>query len=109
MNHLQRAATILDKLLSQDRPQAFSSAWILKRTPGCYHFIRKCILTEVGPIDWHMVTRALEPKHQRLWTPRLKRNPRLHRNRREVSVIMNKYRNKLYVFIAPASADDLRI
>ena len=109
MDHLQRAAAILNGLLLEDSPRTFSSAWIFKRAPGCYRFIRKHIRSEVGGIDWDTITYALEPKYQRLWTPRLKRKSKPYRDREEISRILNKYRNKLYVFVAPADATDLQI
>jgi hypothetical protein len=109
MDHLQKAAAVLNRLLLQKRPQTFSSTWILKRAPGCYRDIRKHIRSEVGAIDWDKITYALEPKYQRLWTPRLKRKSRPYRDRREISLILNKYRNKLYVFVAPADAKDLQV
>jgi hypothetical protein len=109
MDHLQRVVTMLNKLLLQTSPETFNSTWILKRAPGCYSFIRKYIRSEVGGIDWDKITHALEPKYQRLWTPRLKRKFRPYRDSKEIGLILNKYRNKLYVFIAPAGAMDLQI
>jgi hypothetical protein len=109
MDHLQRVVTQLNKLLMQHSPRTFSSAWILKRAPGCYRFIRKHIRSEVGRIDWDKITYALEPKHQGLWTPLKKRKAKPYRDRGEVGLILNKYRNKLYVFVAPADAIDLQI
>jgi hypothetical protein len=109
MDHLQRAAAALNRLLLQNSPKTFSSAWILKRAPACYSFIRKHIRSEVGGIDWDTITYALEPKYQRLWTPRLKKNSKPYKDREEVSRILNKHRSKLYAFIAPADAKDLQI
>jgi hypothetical protein len=109
MDHLQRAAAILNRLFLKNSPNTFSGAWIFKRAPACYSFIRKHIRTEVGCIDWDTITHALEPKYQRLWTPRLRRKFKPYRDREEVSRILNKYRSKLYVFVAPADAVDLQI
>jgi hypothetical protein len=109
MDHLQRAAAILNRLLSQNHPETFSSAWILKRDPGCYSFIRKYIRSEVGGIDWDKITYALEPKYQRLWTPKQSRKSKPYTDSKEIDLILNKYRNKLYVFVAPADTMDLQI
>src|ERR1700723_2814313 len=108
MDHLQRAATMLNRLLARGCPKAFSSAWILKRAPAGYSFIRKYIRSEVGGIDWDKVTYALEPKYQRLWTPRQQRKPKPYRGRREIKVSLDNYTDKLYVFVAPADRTDLR-
>jgi hypothetical protein len=109
MDHLQRVVTKLNKLLTQNSPRTFSSTWILRRAPDCYRIIRKHIRTELGSIDWDKLTHALEPKHQRLWTPLRKGNAKPYRNKGEIGLILNNYRNKLYVFVAPADAIDLEI
>lgn len=109
MRHFQKVTAIINGMLSQNRPETFSSAWILKHAPQCYWFICKNIRTEVGAIDWDSVTHALEPKYQRLWVPRVRKSPKAYRDGREVDLILNTYRNKLYVFLAPADETDLRI
>jgi hypothetical protein len=109
MDHLEKAAATLNRLLLQNSPTTFSSAWILERSPGCYSFIRKHIRSEVGGIDWDTITYALEPKYQRLWRPRLKKKSKPYKDREEVSRILNKYRSKLYAFVAPADVMDLQI
>jgi len=109
MDHLQRAAAILDRLLQQNCPETFSSVWILKHAPGCYRLIRKHIRSGVGGIDWDKITYALEPQYQRLWTPQLKRKSKPYRDQEEIGVILNRYRSKLYVFVAPADDADLQI
>jgi hypothetical protein len=109
MDHLQRAAAALNRLLLENSPKTFNSAWILACAPGCYSFIRKHIRSEVGGIDWDTMTYALEPKYQRLWKPRLKKKPKPYKDEEEVRLILNKYRNKLYAFIAPADAMDLQV
>lgn len=108
MDHLQRAAATLNRLLSRNGPQTFSSVWILTRAPRCYNFIRRHIRSEVGGIDWDKVTSTLEPKYQRLWAPRQKRKYKPYRDRREIDLILDKYRNKLYVFVAAADGSDLQ-
>lgn len=109
MDHLQRAAAILNKLLLQNSPKNFSSGWIFKYSPGCYRLIRKHIRSEVGGIDWDKITYALEPKYQRLWTPQIKRKSRPYTDPAETDLILNKYRSKLYVFVAPADSRDLQM
>lgn len=100
---------ILNKLLLQDSPETFNSTWIRRRAPGCYGFIRRHIRSEVGAIDWDKITYALEPRYQRLWTPKRKTKSKPYRDSKEIGLILNKYRNKLYVFVAPADAMDLQM
>src|ERR1700733_6867287 len=109
MDHLKTVVAMLNELLLQDSPGTFNSTWILERAPRCYSFIRKYIRSEVGSIDWDTITYALDPKYQRLWRPRRKSKPNPYRDSKEIGLILNKYRNKLYVFLAPADVTDLRV
>jgi hypothetical protein len=109
MDHLQRAVAMLSELLLKNSPETFNSTWILKRAPRCYSFIRKYIRSEVGGIDWDAITHALEPRYQRRWTPQQRRTAKFFSDSEEIGLIRNKYRNKLYVFIAPADTADLQI
>ncbi len=108
--NFDRAITIVNKLLAKKRPESFNSSWILKHAPRCYRFIHRNVRTETGGINWDKVTYALEWKYQRRWAPgRQKRNPVLYENPVEVETITNKYRDKLYVFIAPQDLTDRRV
>lgn len=105
-----RVITILNKLLSRKNPESFNSSWILKYAPRCYRFIHRNIRTETSSIDWDKVTYALEWKYQRRWAPgRQKKNLILYENPVEVETITNKYRDKIYAFIAPQDLTDRRI
>jgi hypothetical protein len=109
MDPLEKVAVELNRLLSENSPKTFSSAWIFKRAPRCYGLIRKHIRSEVGSIDWDKITFALEPAYQRLWTPRVKKKSKVYRNRAEIDSILSRYKEKLYVFVSPADAMDLLI
>jgi hypothetical protein len=100
----------LNRLLADEEPATFSSSWVLKYAPRCYRFIYKNIRTETGRIDWDKVTFALERKFQRRWMPARKLNSRAsYEDLAEVNMILNKYRDKLYVFLAPSDRNDKRI
>lgn len=105
-----QAIRTINKLLAKKKPESFNSSWILKHTPYCYRFIHRNVRTETGSIDWDKVTYALEWKYQRRWAPgRQKKNPLPYENPAEVEIITNKYRDKLYVFIAPQDLADRRV
>src|SRR3989344_3098530 len=109
MNFDQAIKTI-NKLLAKKKPGSFNSSWILKYAPRCYRFVHRNIRTEFGGIDWDKVTYALEWKYQRRWAPgRPKKNPIPYENPAEVDSIINKNKEKLYVFIAPQDLADRRI
>jgi|GEM_PF-325059 len=100
-------ATQLNALISRKRPEVLTSSWIFKHAPACYRFIQKNIRTEWNAIDWDRVTSVLDWKYQRRWMPQ--RRPKIinpYRNRNEVDAVLNRYRDKLYVFIVPADRVD---
>ena len=82
---------MINDLLVKEDPDAFSSSWILKRSPHCYRFIWKNVRTDYGTVDWDRVTRALEWKFQRRWTPRRRiRSHVLYKNDGEVKAVLGK-------------------
>jgi len=97
----------LNALVSRKRPEVLTSSWIFKNAPECYRFIQKNIRTDWDAIDWDRVTSVLDWKYQRRWMPR-RRPKRLnpYRNRKEVDAILDRFRDKLYVFIVPADRVD---
>ena len=102
--------SVLNKLLTNENPATFNSSWVLEHAPRCYRFIYRNIRTETGRIDWVKVTFALEWKFQRRWKPARKPNSLTsYEDSVEVDSILNKYKDKLYVFLAPADRNDLRI
>lgn len=101
-------ATRLNALISQKQPEILTSSWILKHAPECYRFIQKNIRTEWETIDWDRVTSSLDWKYQSRWKPT--RNPKMLnvcKDVDEVDLILNRFRDKLYIFIAPADSADL--
>lgn len=105
----ERTIGILNRLLLRKHPKTFNSSWIATNAPRCYRFIRTKIRTEVGGVDWDRVTCALDRNFQRRWAPKPRRRSRvLYRNKKEIDLILNKYRDQLYVFVAPNSPTDRR-
>jgi hypothetical protein len=97
----------INELLSAEQPDTFSSSWILRHSPRCYRFIWKNVRTDFGAVDWDRVTRALEWKFQRRWTPgRNVRSCVPYRNCGEVKAVLKRYRTKLYVFVSPQHRSD---
>jgi len=105
-----QAVNTLNRLLAEDDPATFNSSWILRNAPECYRFIQKNVRTDTGRIDWDRVTSALAWKFQRRWTPMRKPTSRLpYEDSSEVNAILDKYQDKLYVFLAPSDRNDKRI
>lgn len=90
----------LNKILKQKDPQTFSSSWVYKHCPCVYRYVYKNIRTEYGTIDWDLVTPHLNRKFQKRWIRYKRKSVREYEDQNEVDLILNRYREKLYTFIA---------
>jgi hypothetical protein len=96
----------INKLLIEERPQTFNSSWVRKTAPNVYRFIQNKIRTETGGIDWDLITRALNPTLQKQWIGSFRKTAKPYRNKIEVEIVLEKHRDKLYTFLAPADKTD---
>jgi len=104
------AITILNNLLMTKQPAEFNSSWIRRHAPRCYRFIQENVRREYGGIDWDRLTYALERRFQRLWKPgRIRKRSLVYEDHGEIDAILKKYRDKMYVFIAPCNKSDKHI
>jgi hypothetical protein len=100
----------LNSLLGRKQPAEFDSSWIRRNAPRCYRFIQENVRREYGGIDWDRLTYALDRRFQRLWRPRrIAKKPIPYEDRVEVQTILNKYRDKMYAFIAASDKNERRI
>jgi len=100
------AVKIINRLLKEKRPDTFNSSWILKNAPNVYRYIQKNIRSDVGGIDWDRFTRSLDRRIQKKWRPRSRNKIKRYRAKAEVEVVFKKYKDKLYVFLAPRNRED---
>jgi hypothetical protein len=104
------AISILNGRLTDKDPATINSSWVLQHAPQCYRFIQKNVRTDFGRIDWDKVTFALARKFQRRWTPIRKPNSRSpYEDLSEVNAVLDRYQDKLYVFLAPYERNDRQI
>jgi len=103
------AVKTINKLLIKKQPYIFNSSWIREYAPHIYRFIQKNIRREIGGIDWDRITRALDRKFQRQWITPRRNGTKLYRNKTEVEIILQKYRDKLYTFLTPTDKSDKSI
>lgn len=103
------AVKTLNKTLRKENPDKFSSPWILKFAPKVYHYARKNVRTETDHIDWDQITCGLDRKFQGRWTRYRVKVAKLYEDQNEVDLILVKYKDKLYTFIAPQDDKDKKI
>jgi hypothetical protein len=112
MNFTQ-AIRILNKRLTKNNPNTFTSLWIQINAPRAFRFIKKEIKTELGDTDWDRITRALDPLLQRRWMgergKRRKKKVKKYKNKNEVEIVLKKYQSKLYTFLTPLDKTSHRI
>ncbi len=107
--NLDLVVVTLNELIREQDPASLSSSWIRRHAPACYRFIQKWIRNEVGAIDWDRVTHFLDSRYQRRWHRGRRGRPSAYSHAEEVSLIMNRYQDKLYVFITAAADSDEQI
>jgi hypothetical protein len=100
------AVKTINKLLIKKQPHTFNSSWIREYAPHVYRFIKKNIRREIGGIDWDRVTRALDHKFPRRWITSRLNGTKPYRSKAEVNIILRKYNDELYTFLAPADKND---
>ncbi len=105
--NFETAIKTINGRLKKKQPQIFNRSWVRINAPGAYRFIQKNIRAESGGIDWDRITRCLEHKYQRLWTGSLRKKAIIsYRNKAEVDIVLQRYDNKLYTFLAPIDKHD---
>ncbi len=96
----------INKILIEKQPQTFNRAWVRAHAPRAYRFIQKNIRAESRGIDWDRITRSLDHKFQRQWTGSIRKKAKPYRNKAEIDIVLQKYCDKLYTFLAPENKND---
>lgn len=97
---------ILNRALSEKRPLSFNPSWVVQNTPNTYQYFRKNLRTENNDIDWDRVTMRLDREFQKKWLRYRRKQVKQYENQIEVDRILNKYKDKLYVFIGALDEKD---
>lgn len=106
--NFKRVIKRLHGLLKNEKPVTFCSSWILKHDPVIYQFLVKNVRADFGGIDWDKITASLPKRFQRIWVPPRYR-PKIinwYRSKKEVDLVLKKYKEKLYIFISFADEGD---
>lgn len=103
------AIKILKKTLKEKQPKTFSTSWIVKETPSVYRYLCKNVRTENDDIDWDRVTGSLDRYLQKKFVRYRRRLVKSYEDQIEVDRIMEKYKDKLYVFINANDEKDKKL
>ncbi len=105
----------LNKLLLEKQPPRISSSWIYTNAPRIYRFIWKNLKNEIGDIDWDKIVSKLDKKFQKKWTCKHSKTKKQwkalkwYRSKKEVNLILKKYKDKRYTFLSPQDSEDRKI
>jgi len=99
----------LNRVLKEKDPPTFSSSWIYQYCPCVYRYAYKNVRTEYDTIDWDQITCHLNRKFQKRWIRYKRKSIREYENQDEVDIILTKYKEKLYTFIAIQDDKDRKI
>lgn len=105
----------LNELLLKYQPHSINSSWISKNAPRAYRFIWKNVRSEIGDINWDKVVSKLDKDFQKRWTCRHSRTKKQwqalkwYRSKKEMNLVLKKYKDKRYTFISPLDSEDRKI
>lgn len=107
--NLEKAIRNINRSLTKKQPASFSPIWIKYRCKASYLFIIKNIKTEFNDPDWDYIVSQLERCNQKLWLKGKKKQKNsisAYSDGNELKIILKKYNNKLYTFLARQNKDD---
>ena len=99
----------LNQILKEKKPVKFDVSWIEVNAGGVYQYICENIRTENNDVDWDKITSCLDRPFQRRWIWQKQKKVEHYQCRSEVDRVLNKYKDKLYTFLAPINEDDKQI
>ena len=105
--NFDQAVKNINRSLNKKQPEKFNPQWIKNRCKVSYEFILKKIKTEFDEPDWDLIVSRLERHNQKLWMRRIKRiDVDLYKDKEELDIVLDCYKNKLYTFLGQVDTDD---
>lgn len=104
---LNQAIKNLDRSIIKNSPVSIHPNWIKYRCKVSYKYIIDNIKDEFNETDWDLVISQLQRYNQRLWLKKKRRKVViLCEDKKELDVILNKYKERLYTFISRENKED---
>ena len=107
--NLEKAIRNINRSLTKKQPASFNQIWIKYRCKISYLFIINNIKNEFDDPDWDYIISNLERSNQKLWLKSKKRKKKIistYSDKGELEIILKKYNDKLYTFLARQSKED---
>lgn len=106
INDIDEIITEFNNFLHKTNPSTISASWIYRNQPRVYRFVLKNHRLETGEIDWDVFTRQLDRKYQKCWVRYNGKVARPYRNDVEVRRVLEKHKDRLYVFLTQLTKSD---
>lgn len=103
------AIALLNQALDEKQPPALTSSWIFIHAKPVYQYARQNLRNENNSIDWDSLTCHVSREYQKRWIRYRYKQARPYRRQTEVDLILERYKEKLYVFLSPADDRDKHI
>lgn len=105
--NLEKAICSINRSINKKKPETFNNQWIKYRCKISHQFIVDNIKTEFGDPDWDLVVSKLERCNQKIWMKGTKRAiNKPYKDQLELDIILEKYKDKLYTFLAQQDQED---
>lgn len=99
----------LNQILETKKPVKISPSWVYKNCKSSYMYFYKYVRTDLGEIDWDLITSKLDKCHQRKWSKYGKIKKKRYENQGEVDIILNKYKDKMYTLLSAPSKREQKV
>ncbi len=108
--NLEKAICNINRSINKKKPETFNNQWIKSRCKISHQFIIENIKTEFGEPDWDLVVSKLERCNQKIWMKGVKRaTNEPYKDQFELDIILEKYKDKLYTFLAQQDKEDKNV
>lgn len=105
--NLEKAICYINRSINKEQPKSFNDKWIKYRCKISYQFIVNNVKTEFDETDWGLVISRLDKWNQKLWMKGIKRAiSEPYKDQLELDIILEKYKDKLYTFLAQTNKED---
>ncbi len=105
--NLEKAICYINRSINKKQPKSFDDKWIKYRCKISHQFIVNNVKTEFDETDWDLVISRLDRWNQKLWMKGIKRKiNEPYINEAELNIILDKYKDKFYTFLAQQDKED---
>lgn len=108
--NLEQAIKNINRSITKKYPKTISPQWIKNHCKISYQFIINNIKDEFDEPDWDFVTARIDKKLRKLWLRgAMTKHTDIYEDQNELNLILDKYRDRLYLFVSRSSREDMQI